>query len=42
MSTSPETSSPFAAAVVDSLAIRAVVDSRYEHFHPKASHPLLE
>ncbi len=42
MSTSPETPSPFAAAVVDSLAIRVVVDSHYEHFIPKASHPLLE
>ena len=38
MSTIPEASSPFTAPVVDSLAIRVVVDSHYERFLPKVSH----
>ncbi len=38
MSTTPESSSPFTAPVVDSLSIRVVVDSHYERFLPKASH----
>ena len=31
----------FAAPVVDELSVRVVVDSRYERFLPKASHPLV-
>lgn len=30
---------PFKAPVVDELSVRVVVDSRYERFLPKASHP---
>ena len=30
---------PFKAPVVDELSVRVVVDSHYEHFLPKASHP---
>ena len=30
---------PFTAPVVDELSVRVVVDSRYERFLPKASHP---
>ena len=30
---------PFAAPVVDHLSVRVVVDSRYERFLPKATHP---
>ena len=30
---------PFTAPIVDSLAIRVVVDSRYEAILPKESHP---
>lgn len=30
---------PFTAPVVDQLTVRVVVDSRYERFMPKASHP---
>jgi 7,8-dihydropterin-6-yl-methyl-4-(beta-D-ribofuranosyl)aminobenzene 5'-phosphate synthase len=33
-----ETLSPFKPPVVDELAVRVVVDSRYERFLPKASH----
>ncbi|MCL4799267.1 MAG: MBL fold metallo-hydrolase [Burkholderiales bacterium] len=32
---------PFAPPVVDSLAIRVVVDSHYERFLPKATHPVV-
>ena len=32
---------PFSAPIVDSLTIRVVVDSRYENFLPKETHPLL-
>lgn len=32
---------PFAAPVVDSLQIRVVVDSHYERFLPKSTHPLV-
>jgi 7,8-dihydropterin-6-yl-methyl-4-(beta-D-ribofuranosyl)aminobenzene 5'-phosphate synthase len=31
--------SPFKAPVVDALTVRVLVDSRYERFLPKASHP---
>lgn len=30
---------PFSAPVVDHLSVRVVVDSRYEHFMPKETHP---
>jgi len=33
---------PFQAPVVDSLSVRVVVDSRYERFLPKASHPMVK
>ncbi len=39
MSATSEISTPFAAPVVDSLSIRVVVDSHYERFLPKATHP---
>src|SRR5262245_1224986 len=32
---------PFAAPTVDQLAVRVVVDSRYERFLPKATHPFV-
>lgn len=32
---------PFQAPVVDELSVRVVVDSRYERFLPKATHPLV-
>lgn len=32
---------PFQTPVVDELSLRVVVDSRYERFLPKASHPLV-
>jgi len=35
----PDTRSPFAPPVVDSLSVRVVVDSHYERFLPKAHHP---
>src|SRR5690606_7331153 len=35
------TPSPFQAPVVDSVSVRVLVDSRYERFLPKASHPLV-
>jgi 7,8-dihydropterin-6-yl-methyl-4-(beta-D-ribofuranosyl)aminobenzene 5'-phosphate synthase len=34
-----KTMTPFTAPVVDELSVRVVVDSRYERFLPKASHP---
>jgi len=40
MSPSPP-HAPFIAPVVDRLAVRIVVDSRYERFLPKATHPLV-
>ena len=30
---------PFAAPTVDQLAVRVIVDSRYERFLPKMTHP---
>lgn len=33
---------PFKAPVVDALSVRVLVDSRYERFLPKASHPLVQ
>ena len=36
-----ESMTPFKAPVVDELSVRVVVDSRYERFLPKASHPLV-
>jgi 7,8-dihydropterin-6-yl-methyl-4-(beta-D-ribofuranosyl)aminobenzene 5'-phosphate synthase len=38
---SMQTQVPFQAPVVDELSVRVVVDSRYERFLPKASHPLV-
>jgi hypothetical protein len=38
MSSSLNIEKPFAAPVVDSLAVRVVVDSRYERFLRKADH----
>ena len=35
----PAGQTPFRAPVVDSLAVRVVVDSHYERFLPKAAHP---
>lgn len=32
---------PFQAPIVDELSVRVLVDSRYERFLPKASHPLV-
>ena len=32
---------PFTAPVVEQLAVRVLVDSRYERFLPKASHPFV-
>src|SRR5215468_5271596 len=32
---------PFAAPTVDRLSVRVVVDSRYERFLPKATHPFV-
>lgn len=37
--TSVSARTPFAVPLVDHLSIRVVVDSRYERFLPKASHP---
>ena len=34
-------STPFVAPLVDRLSVRIVVDSRYERFLPKATHPLV-
>lgn len=35
-------SNPFRAPVVDALKVRVLVDSRYERFLPKTSHPLVQ
>jgi hypothetical protein len=32
---------PFAAPIVDRLSVRVVVDSRYERFLPKSTHPFV-
>ncbi len=37
-----ENLTPFEAPVVDELTVRVVVDSRYERFLPKATHPLVQ
>ena len=37
-----QTMIPFQAPVVDELSVRVVVDSRYERFLPKASHPMVK
>ncbi len=36
-----ETLVPFQAPVVDELSVRVVVDSRYERFLPRATHPMV-
>jgi 7,8-dihydropterin-6-yl-methyl-4-(beta-D-ribofuranosyl)aminobenzene 5'-phosphate synthase len=41
MSLSLDPRTPFAPPVVDSLSIRVVVDSHYERFLPKATHPVV-
>jgi 7,8-dihydropterin-6-yl-methyl-4-(beta-D-ribofuranosyl)aminobenzene 5'-phosphate synthase len=41
MSESLAPKKPFAAPVVDQLSVRVVVDSRYERFLPKATHPFV-
>jgi hypothetical protein len=33
---------PFAAPVVDSLSVRVVVDSVFDQFMPKATHPMVK
>lgn len=35
------TQTPFAAPVVDRLSVRVVVDSHYERFLPKTTHPFV-
>ena len=39
--TPARTASPFSAPVVESLSVRVVVDSFYDRFLPKATHPLV-
>jgi 7,8-dihydropterin-6-yl-methyl-4-(beta-D-ribofuranosyl)aminobenzene 5'-phosphate synthase len=41
MSSNPNAPTPFAPPVVDRLAVRVVVDSHYERFLPKATHPVV-
>ena len=41
MSPVSEPQTPFAAPVVDRLSVRVIVDSHYERFLPKASHPFV-
>jgi 7,8-dihydropterin-6-yl-methyl-4-(beta-D-ribofuranosyl)aminobenzene 5'-phosphate synthase len=41
MSTSLNIRAPFAPPVVERLSVRVVVDSHYERFLPKATHPLV-
>jgi 7,8-dihydropterin-6-yl-methyl-4-(beta-D-ribofuranosyl)aminobenzene 5'-phosphate synthase len=41
MSPNADRQTPFAAPVVDRLSVRVVVDSHYERFLPKASHPVV-
>jgi len=41
MSPNADRQTPFAAPLVDSLAVRVVVDSHYDRFLPKASHPVV-
>ena len=41
MSQSHAAGKPFVAPIVDQLAVRVVVDSRYELFLPKATHPFV-
>jgi len=41
MSSSLGARAPFALPVVDSLSVRVVVDSHYERFLPKATHPVV-
>ena len=42
MSSNLEARTPFAPPVVDSLSVRVVVDSHYERFLPKATHPAVQ
>ena len=41
MSAAPHAPMPFAPPVVDRLSVRVVVDSHYERFLPKATHPVV-
>lgn len=41
MSSKLDARTPFAPPVVDSLSVRVVVDSHYERFLPKATHPVV-
>jgi 7,8-dihydropterin-6-yl-methyl-4-(beta-D-ribofuranosyl)aminobenzene 5'-phosphate synthase len=41
MSSNPNASTPFAPPIVDRLAVRVVVDSHYERFLPKVTHPVV-
>lgn len=41
MSTTPNARMPFAPPIVDRLSVRVVVDSHYERFLPKATHPVV-
>jgi 7,8-dihydropterin-6-yl-methyl-4-(beta-D-ribofuranosyl)aminobenzene 5'-phosphate synthase len=41
MSSNLKARTPFAPPVVDSLSVRVVVDSHYERFLPKATHPVV-
>jgi len=41
MSLKLDTRAPFAPPVVDRVSIRVVVDSHYERFLPKATHPVV-
>ena len=36
-----QSAEPFAAPVVDSLSVRVVVDSVFDQFMPKATHPMV-
>jgi 7,8-dihydropterin-6-yl-methyl-4-(beta-D-ribofuranosyl)aminobenzene 5'-phosphate synthase len=41
MTSALQTQAPFAAPVVDQLSVRVVVDSHYERFLPKTTHPVV-
>ena len=41
MSLNLDTQAPFAPPIVDMLSVRVVVDSHYERFLPKATHPVI-
>src|SRR5579863_8391436 len=41
MNTNPNSGMSFAPPIVDRLVVRVVVDSHYERFLPKATHPVV-